>query len=498
MNVGDDVWLARGKRTSSSAGRSTSRVRATTRDAARAFDRDLLTRLHDLGAEVSARAQRFPQRRSRHVPARSRRGAARVPGAERAHPVLRHAGLQPGHRRHRTVSREAEHAARTSLVKARIVGNFYPAAGARAVERRRDRLADGPRELSRHGPAELRAHRFADGASVAARRRRSLLPTVGASLSRALRDQFGGSMDLFQIQSGALNDQRQRRDERRRPGRVQHALEHATRRREADQRPALPQLQHGALPARHGTEDKEQFRRHADFGNSIEGKLEYRFPFHRAGPALAARRPRPVGERAALRRDEQPARLRRDAAAVGPVALPLLVVLTTRVLLIANPAVAPWRATRSVARDALRRRDRCNVRRGAHGAQRGTRPRSRPPRGRDYDMVFTLGGDGTAMEVAGGARVEAASRSACSPAARATCSARALGIPRRVETCRARAARRRRAADRPRRRARASVRRGGRRGYRCGDGGGDAEVAEAPARRAGVHPHRHARPRCAP
>src|SRR4029450_7201315 len=33
-----------------------------------------------------------------------------------------------------------------------------------------------------------------------------LLPTVGAQLSRTLRDQFGGWVDLFQIQAGTLSD----------------------------------------------------------------------------------------------------------------------------------------------------------------------------------------------------------------------------------------------------------------------------------------------------
>jgi diacylglycerol kinase (ATP) len=84
---------------------------------------------------------------------------------------------------------------------------------------------------------------------------------------------------------------------------------------------------------------------------------------------------------------------------VGALGLPLLVVLTTRVLLITNPAsrrgarleLAALRALQSagVACDVSR------TERPGHAAEIAS------ARGRDYDMVFTLGGDGTAMEVAG-------------------------------------------------------------------------------------------------
>jgi diacylglycerol kinase (ATP) len=84
---------------------------------------------------------------------------------------------------------------------------------------------------------------------------------------------------------------------------------------------------------------------------------------------------------------------------VGALGLPLLVVLTTRVLLITNPAsrrgarleLAALRAFQSAGAAC----DVSRTERPGHAAEIAS------ARGRDYDMVFTLGGDGTAMEVAG-------------------------------------------------------------------------------------------------
>jgi YegS/Rv2252/BmrU family lipid kinase len=84
---------------------------------------------------------------------------------------------------------------------------------------------------------------------------------------------------------------------------------------------------------------------------------------------------------------------------VGSVALPLLVVLSTRVLLIANPASRRGARLEGVARAAFQREgvecDLVRTARSGHAAELAAE------RGRDYDMVFTLGGDGTAMEAAG-------------------------------------------------------------------------------------------------
>lgn len=84
---------------------------------------------------------------------------------------------------------------------------------------------------------------------------------------------------------------------------------------------------------------------------------------------------------------------------MGAVALPLLVVLTPRVLLITNPAS---RRGAQLEESAVRAFglagagcDVCRTERAGHAGEIAA------ARGRGYDMVFTLGGDGTAMEVAG-------------------------------------------------------------------------------------------------
>jgi YegS/Rv2252/BmrU family lipid kinase len=84
---------------------------------------------------------------------------------------------------------------------------------------------------------------------------------------------------------------------------------------------------------------------------------------------------------------------------VGAVDLPLLVVLTRRVLLIANPASRRGGRLEQAALDAFHAAGAsCDVARTERSGHAAEIARAR---GRDYDLVFTLGGDGTAMEVAG-------------------------------------------------------------------------------------------------
>lgn len=84
---------------------------------------------------------------------------------------------------------------------------------------------------------------------------------------------------------------------------------------------------------------------------------------------------------------------------MGTLALPFLVVLTRRVLLITNPAS---RRGASLERAAVRAFAHagvtCEVARTERVGHAGEIAQAR---GRDHDVVFTLGGDGTAMEVAG-------------------------------------------------------------------------------------------------
>ena len=114
---------------------------------------------------------------------------------------------------------------------------------------------------------------------------------------------------------------------------------------------------------------------------------------------------------------------------MGIVALPLLVVLTPRILLIVNPASRRGARLETVARRAFHAAnadvDVVRTERAGHATEIAS------TRGREYAMVFTLGGDGTAMEAAHGL---AGSEVPIGVLAGGTGNllGRALGIPRRV------------------------------------------------------------------
>jgi YegS/Rv2252/BmrU family lipid kinase len=115
---------------------------------------------------------------------------------------------------------------------------------------------------------------------------------------------------------------------------------------------------------------------------------------------------------------------------VGSIALPLLVVLTSRVLLIANPA----------SRRGARLIDRARVAVIATGAtcelvlteRSGHAAEIATERAREFDVVLTLGGDGTAMEVAG-ALAWSEIPIGVLPGGTGNLLARALGVPMKVE-----------------------------------------------------------------
>lgn len=101
----------------------------------------------------------------------------------------------------------------------------------------------------------------------------------------------------------------------------------------------------------------------------------------------------------------------------------------TRALLIANPASRRGGAMLEVARRAFTRAgvalDVAMTERTGHAAEIAR------DRGREYDMVFSLGGDGTAMEVAG-ALAYTDIPIGVLPGGTGNLLARALGIPRNV------------------------------------------------------------------
>ncbi|CAN5251984.1 hypothetical protein BH09GEM1_BH09GEM1_15730 [soil metagenome] len=158
-------------------------------------------------------------------------------------------------------------------IKARIFGPFYPQP---ALD-----LSSTDAYLS---PSDLvsylvtgRASFEQGGLDVAASQRAAefLLPTVNATVSRALRDQLGGFVDLIQIQSGAAIDPLAGGDAASSPFR---SFLYSTRlggEKQIKDRLFLS-FSTGLCQLR-GSEDTSQQGVNG-FVNAIEGKLEYRFP----------------------------------------------------------------------------------------------------------------------------------------------------------------------------------------------------------------------------
>ncbi|MDQ2666145.1 MAG: translocation/assembly module TamB [Gemmatimonadota bacterium] len=174
-------------------------------------------------------------------------------------------------------------------IKARIFGPFYPQP---ALD-----LSSTDAYLS---PSDLvsylvtgRASFEQGGLDVAASQRAAefLLPTVNAAVSRALRDQLGGFVDLIQIQSGAAIDPLAAGDASSSPlGGFLYSTRLGGEKQIKDR--LFLSFSTGLCQLR-GSEDTSQQGVNG-FVNAIEGKLEYRFPM-------------PAPDRLSLRAGREPA-----------------------------------------------------------------------------------------------------------------------------------------------------------------------------------------------
>jgi translocation and assembly module TamB len=158
-------------------------------------------------------------------------------------------------------------------VRARIVGPFYPQP---ALELSSSDAFISQTDLVAYLVTGRPSFELNEGNRDATQRAAEvLLPTGGALLSRALREQLGGWVDLFQIQAGVANEQLPNSAT---TGNPFSSFLYSTRvggEKQISERlflsfsTGLCQLGGGSGPEQQGV---------TGFVNSIEGKLEYRFP----------------------------------------------------------------------------------------------------------------------------------------------------------------------------------------------------------------------------
>jgi hypothetical protein len=158
-------------------------------------------------------------------------------------------------------------------VKARIVGPFYPQP---ALELSSSDAYISQTDLVAYLVTGRPSFELNEGSLAATQRAAEvLLPTGGALLSRALREQLGGWVDLFQIQAGVANDQVAGNAA---SGNVFTSFLYSTRlggEKQLSDRLFLS-FSTGLCQLGGGTSAEQQGV--TGFVNSIEGKLEYRFP----------------------------------------------------------------------------------------------------------------------------------------------------------------------------------------------------------------------------
>jgi len=160
-------------------------------------------------------------------------------------------------------------------VKARIVGPFYPQP---ALELSSDDATISQTDLVAYLVTGRPSFEL-NGTNAQATQRAAevLLPTGGALLSRALREQFGGWVDLFQIQAGTLSDDASSAQTTAGQNQFRSVLSGTRIGGEKQISDRLFLSFSTGLCQLGVTNDKEQ-QGVTGFVNSIEGKLEYRFP----------------------------------------------------------------------------------------------------------------------------------------------------------------------------------------------------------------------------
>jgi translocation and assembly module TamB len=162
-------------------------------------------------------------------------------------------------------------------VKARIVGPFYPQP---ALELSSDDAYISQTDLVAYLVTGRPSVELA-GSNAAATQRAAevLLPTGGALLSRALREQFGGWVDLIQIQTGTLTDASVSGSTGATSAQNQfRSVLSGTRLGGEKQISDRLFLSFSTGLCQLGSSNDKDQQGVTGFVNSIEGKLEYRFP----------------------------------------------------------------------------------------------------------------------------------------------------------------------------------------------------------------------------
>ncbi|HKH93971.1 MAG TPA: translocation/assembly module TamB domain-containing protein, partial [Gemmatimonadaceae bacterium] len=161
-------------------------------------------------------------------------------------------------------------------VRARIVGPFYPQPSLELSSD--DPLISQTDLVSYLVTGRPSAELNASNAAATQRAAEVLLPTVGARLSRALSEQFGGWVDMFQIQTGTLDDRATSATGTVSARSQFQSVLSGTRLGGEKQISDRLFLSFSTGLCQLGSSNDKEQQGVTGFVNSIEGKLEYRFP----------------------------------------------------------------------------------------------------------------------------------------------------------------------------------------------------------------------------